>query len=207
MVVRIRYLFAERVRKLLPEEEAQLGLSYLLGMKTGLDDEFAEKLRTVGLTHIVVASGAHLAILVEVAKKLSKSVKLTCTYGYQIFNPVVEGHHGPLHHNHVVVGDLTWKVNKKNVLRFEAELDYGTSGIQLHQRLVCVGQRPICLPRRHRKLLQRECGLQPWCHSPAARLRQAARGFAVHWRCMSSSSCQQRPHIQSYNLILNKTDN
>ena len=58
---------------------------------------------------------------VEVAKKLSKAVKLTCTYGYQIFNPVVEGHNGPLHHNHVVVGDLTWKVNKKNVLRFEAE--------------------------------------------------------------------------------------
>ena len=57
----------------------------------------------------------------EVAKKLSKAVKLTCTYGYQVFNPVVEGHNGPLHHNHIVVGDLTWKVNKKNVLRFEAE--------------------------------------------------------------------------------------
>jgi hypothetical protein len=58
---------------------------------------------------------------VEVAKKLSKDLKLTCTYGYQIFNPVVEGHNGPLHHNHVVVGDLTWKINKKNVVRFEAE--------------------------------------------------------------------------------------
>ena len=58
---------------------------------------------------------------IEIAKKLSKDAKLTCTYGYQIFNPIVEGHPGDLHHNHVVVADLTWKVNKKNVLRFEAE--------------------------------------------------------------------------------------
>lgn len=57
----------------------------------------------------------------EVAKKLSSKLKLTCTYGYQIFNPIVEGHPGDLHHNHVVVGDLTWKINKKNVLRLEAE--------------------------------------------------------------------------------------
>lgn len=58
---------------------------------------------------------------IEVAKKLSKSLKLTCTYGYQIFNPIVEGHEGALHHNHILVGDLTWKINRKNVLRFEAE--------------------------------------------------------------------------------------
>lgn len=58
---------------------------------------------------------------VEVAKKLSSSTKLTCTYGYQVFNPIVEGHGGALHHNHVAVADMTWKVNKKNVLRFEAE--------------------------------------------------------------------------------------
>ena len=57
----------------------------------------------------------------DIAKKLSKSTKLTCTYGYQIFNPIVEGHKGDLHHNHIVVADLTWKMNKKNVMRFEAE--------------------------------------------------------------------------------------
>lgn len=57
----------------------------------------------------------------EVAKKLSSKLKLTCTYGYQIFNPIVEGHEGKLHHNHILVGDLTWKIDKKNVLRFEAE--------------------------------------------------------------------------------------
>lgn len=58
---------------------------------------------------------------IEIAKKLSSSVKLTGTYGYQVFNPIVEGHPGDIHHNNIVVADLTWKVNKKNVLRFEAE--------------------------------------------------------------------------------------
>lgn len=57
----------------------------------------------------------------EVAKKLNSKLKLTCTYGYQIFNPIVDGHEGQLHHNHILVGDLTWKIDKKNVLRFEAE--------------------------------------------------------------------------------------
>lgn len=69
-VLAFRNWFAERVREIIPEEEASLGLSYLLGMKTGLSKELGENLRVVGLTHIVVASGAHLAILVEVARRL-----------------------------------------------------------------------------------------------------------------------------------------
>ena len=60
-------------------------------------------------------------VSVEVAKKLSKSVKLTTTYAYQVFNPVVENEPGSLHHNHIVVADLQWKMNKKHSLRFEAE--------------------------------------------------------------------------------------
>ncbi|MBQ6955087.1 MAG: hypothetical protein IJP80_00505 [Bacteroidales bacterium] len=57
----------------------------------------------------------------EVARKLSSKVKLAATYGYVVYNPVVEGHTGDIHHNHVVVADLTWKLNRKNVLRFEGE--------------------------------------------------------------------------------------
>lgn len=69
-VLGLRNWFAERIMRLIPEPKARLGLSYLLGMKTGLSVEFEEKLRMVGLTHIVVASGAHLSILVEVARKI-----------------------------------------------------------------------------------------------------------------------------------------
>ena len=69
-ITMMRDWFATRIRAQIPEPEISLGLSYLLGMKTGLPKTLSENLRTVGLTHIVVASGAHLSILVEVAKKL-----------------------------------------------------------------------------------------------------------------------------------------
>lgn len=61
-------------------------------------------------------------VSVEVAKKLSKSVKLTATYAYQVFNPAAEGHYGAaLIHNNILVADLSWKVSKGHALRFEAE--------------------------------------------------------------------------------------
>ncbi|MDO4742350.1 MAG: ComEC/Rec2 family competence protein [Candidatus Saccharibacteria bacterium] len=69
-VLKIRNWFAERIRGLISAPEVDLGLSYLLGMKAGLSEELAEKLRIVGLVHIVVASGAHLSILVGIAKKI-----------------------------------------------------------------------------------------------------------------------------------------
>ena len=69
-ILGVRDWFAVRISGLLPEREAKLGLSYLLGMKAGIDHELSDNLRAVGLTHIVVASGAHLSILVEVARKI-----------------------------------------------------------------------------------------------------------------------------------------
>ena len=69
-VMETRDFFAGRIKGLMDEPEALLGLSYLLGMKAGLPDDLADNLKTVGLVHIVVASGAHLAILVEIARKI-----------------------------------------------------------------------------------------------------------------------------------------
>lgn len=57
----------------------------------------------------------------EVAKKVSPKVKFAATYAWQQFNPVVEGHSGSIHSNHVIVADVTWKAAPKHVLRFEAE--------------------------------------------------------------------------------------
>ncbi|MBP5647769.1 ComEC/Rec2 family competence protein [Candidatus Saccharibacteria bacterium] len=70
LILGIRNWFAERIRKMIEEPKVSLGLSYLLGMKSGLSDDLNENLRIVGLTHIVVASGAHLSILVEIARKI-----------------------------------------------------------------------------------------------------------------------------------------
>ena len=69
-LIKVRNWFAERVRMVVSEPEVRLGLSYLMGLKTGLPDELDENLRIVGLTHIVVASGTHLSIVVEVARKI-----------------------------------------------------------------------------------------------------------------------------------------
>lgn len=88
-VVWIRDWFAGRIKGLIPEPEVSLGLSYLMGMKTGLPDSLAENLRTVGLVHIVVASGAHLSILVEIARrifgKISRFTGLLCSILLVVF--------------------------------------------------------------------------------------------------------------------------
>lgn len=70
LVLKVRDFFAARITQLIPSTESSLGLSYLLGMKTNLDETLDENLRTIGLVHIVVASGAHLAILVEISRRI-----------------------------------------------------------------------------------------------------------------------------------------
>lgn len=62
--------FANRTRDYIVSPEVDLGLGYLMGLKSSLSDDFSEALRTVGMTHVIVASGAHLGILVGAAKKL-----------------------------------------------------------------------------------------------------------------------------------------
>lgn len=62
--------FAAAVRQVMPEPEASLGLGFVVGQKSALPGDFAEQLKTVGLTHIVVASGYNLTILVRFARRL-----------------------------------------------------------------------------------------------------------------------------------------
>ena len=70
----IRDWFAIRIKQVVPEPEVNLGISYLLGMRENLPDDLSDNLKSVGLAHIVVASGAHLSILVEVARKLFSKI-------------------------------------------------------------------------------------------------------------------------------------
>ncbi len=68
--VKFKNFFANLVCNFIPSPEVDLGLGYLMGMKTGLSESFSEALRAVGMTHVVVASGAHLAILAGAARKI-----------------------------------------------------------------------------------------------------------------------------------------
>ena len=66
----VRDWFADKVRTLIPEPQASLGVGFLTGQKSALPEDFAEALKIAGLTHIVVASGYNLTILVRMARKL-----------------------------------------------------------------------------------------------------------------------------------------
>lgn len=68
--LKIRNNFAEHVRQFIPSPESGLGIGFLLGQKSSIDSKIQDALRTVGLTHIIVASGAHLSSLISISRKI-----------------------------------------------------------------------------------------------------------------------------------------
>lgn len=65
----VRDWFADAIRRGIPEPEASLGIGYLTGQKSALPPDLATALQIAGLTHIVVASGYNLTILVRLARR------------------------------------------------------------------------------------------------------------------------------------------
>lgn len=66
--------FANAVRLAVPDPQASLGLGYLLGQKKALPADLQSALQIVGLTHVVVASGYNLTILVRLARRLFEKI-------------------------------------------------------------------------------------------------------------------------------------
>lgn len=66
----LRRTFAARIYSVLPDAQAGLGLGFLLGIKSQLPDALTTQLKLLGLTHIVVASGYNLTILVRLSRRL-----------------------------------------------------------------------------------------------------------------------------------------
>lgn len=71
---RVRDWFADAVRVAIPEPQASLGIGYLVGQRRALPPDLNEALRIAGLTHVVVASGYNLTILVRFARRLFEKV-------------------------------------------------------------------------------------------------------------------------------------
>lgn len=65
----VRDSFADGIRTSIQEPEASLGAGFLVGQKTALPEKLDNELRLLGLTHIVVASGYNLTILVRFARR------------------------------------------------------------------------------------------------------------------------------------------
>jgi competence protein ComEC len=66
----VRDWFNDGVRKGIPEPAASLGIGYLTGQKSALPPDLAGALQIAGLSHIVVASGYNLTILVRLSRRL-----------------------------------------------------------------------------------------------------------------------------------------
>lgn len=66
----VRDGFASNIRQSIGEPEASLGIGYLLGQKSALPSDLVEALKVTGLTHIVVASGYNVTILVRIGRRL-----------------------------------------------------------------------------------------------------------------------------------------
>ena len=65
----VRDWFADAIRKGIPEPEASLGIGYVTGQKSALPPDLAVALQIAGLSHVVVASGYNLTILVRLARR------------------------------------------------------------------------------------------------------------------------------------------
>lgn len=74
VALRVRDWFAGGVRKAISEPQASLGVGYLVGQRRALPPELSNALKIAGLTHVVVASGYNLTILVRLARRLFEKV-------------------------------------------------------------------------------------------------------------------------------------
>lgn len=70
----VRDTVATNIRETISEPAASLGSGYLLGQKNSLPSDLAEALKIAGLTHIVVASGYNLTILVRLGRRLFEKI-------------------------------------------------------------------------------------------------------------------------------------
>ncbi len=66
----IRDWFSQKVRLAVSEPQASLGLGFLTGQRSELPEELMKSFQVLGLTHIIVASGYNLTILVRLTRKL-----------------------------------------------------------------------------------------------------------------------------------------
>jgi len=66
----VRDWFSDAIRSVIPDPEASLGVGYLVGQRRTLPMDLVVALQFAGLTHIVVASGYNLTILVRITRRV-----------------------------------------------------------------------------------------------------------------------------------------
>lgn len=97
----IRQRVEESVTTLLPEREAGLLLGIILGVRDKIDGEFYQKLRSVGVLHVVAASGQNVSIiagilLITLQKIVKRKMAILFTMAGILFYAVLSGFDPPI---------------------------------------------------------------------------------------------------------------
>jgi competence protein ComEC len=79
-----RDFFGNLVNERIDEPESNLALGYLLGQRRALPSDLVEVLKIVGLTHIVVASGYNLTILVRFMRRIFGKVSRFASFFFAL---------------------------------------------------------------------------------------------------------------------------
>ena len=74
LALQFRNNFAELIKKFIGAPEVDLSLGYLLGQRRALPRNLLDTLKAVGLTHIIVASGYNLSVLIRLSRRLFKKI-------------------------------------------------------------------------------------------------------------------------------------
>ena len=77
--------FKEASKRFISDDVVGLGFGYLLGEKSELPPGVEEKMKTVGLAHIIVVSGTHLSIIIGMSRKLFSKISRFSALYFSIF--------------------------------------------------------------------------------------------------------------------------
>ena len=77
--------FKNASKKFISDEVVGLSFGYLLGEKSELPAGVEEKMKAVGLAHIIVVSGTHLSIIISASRKIFEKVSRFAALYFSIF--------------------------------------------------------------------------------------------------------------------------
>lgn len=119
MIRDVRERFGSALRQVVIDPIASLGLGFVVGQRSALPDTLDEQLRVVGLTHIVVASGYNLTILVRfmmrVFSRYSRYLALMSSLAAVVLFVLFSGFSPSMNRAAVVtiLGLLAWYVGRR----------------------------------------------------------------------------------------------
>lgn len=78
--IKIREYISKEIDSSYPDKEAQILKAILIGKSSSLEDEVKEFYQDAGIIHILVVSGAHIVLIIEVLKVLLSRLKISKQY-------------------------------------------------------------------------------------------------------------------------------